>query len=148
MRALIQRVDSASVRLPGGEERAIGAGLLIYLGVGLNDTDVPAKRLAEKIIHLRIFSNAAGKFDHSLLDQRGSALVISQFTLYADPRGGRRPDFTGAAAPAPARELYASFARFLAAPGLEVKTGEFAAHMEVSSINNGPVTIWLDTDVF
>ena len=148
MRALIQRVDSASVLLPDGEERAIGAGLLILLGVGQGDTEETGKRLAEKILNLRIFSNAAGKFDHSLLDLKGSALIISQFTLYADPKGGRRPDFTGAAAPDLARELYAKFAQLVAAAGLTVKTGEFAAHMKVASVNNGPVTIWLDTNTF
>lgn len=148
MRALIQRVDSASVRLPDGEERAIGEGLLILLGVGQGDTEEQAKRLAEKILNLRIFSNAEGKFDHSLINRKGAALVISQFTLYADPRGGRRPDFTGAAAPDLARELYSKFAQLIAAAGVSVKTGEFAAHMKVASVNNGPVTIWLDTNGF
>lgn len=146
MRALIQRVAGASVRLPGGETRAIGRGLLVYLGVGRGDGPEQAAKLAEKAANLRIFSNAEGKFDRSVIDEKGEALVISQFTLYADPRGGRRPDFTAAAPPDEARALYESFARLLRESGLAVKTGEFAAHMEISSVNDGPVTIWLDTD--
>lgn len=148
MRALVQRVSAASVRLPDKQERAIGAGLLIYLGVGRGDSPETAKRLAEKIVNLRIFSNAAGKFDLSLLDGRGKALIISQFTLYADPKGGRRPDFGQAADPALARELYLRFVELVRASGVAIQTGEFAAHMIVSSDNDGPVTIWLDTDGF
>ena len=148
MRALIQRVNSASVRLPGGEARATGRGLLIYLGVGRGDSPETAKRLAEKAANLRIFSNAAGKFDRSVLEERGEVLVISQFTLYGDSKGGRRPDFTAAAPPQEARALYERFAELLREAGLPVKTGEFAARMEIASVNDGPVTIWLDTERF
>src|SRR3989339_1463832 len=105
MRALIQRVSRASVRLPGGETRSIGKGLLIYLGIGKTDSEEAAKKLSEKIINLRIFSNSDNKFDKSLLDEKGSALVISQFTLFANTKGGRRPDFTSAAPPDLARPL-------------------------------------------
>ena len=148
MRALIQRVERALVRLPGKRERAIGKGLLIYLGVGQTDTDHEMKRLAEKTANLRIFSNDVGKFDRSLLDEKGEALVISQFTLFANARGGRRPDFPGAAKPLAAKPLYEAFASALEEMGLEVKTGEFGAHMDVESVHDGTVTIWLDTDRF
>ena len=146
MRALIQRVSRASVRLPGGETRAIGKGLLIYLGVGKGDEEHTAGKLVEKIINLRIFSNADNKFDRSLLDERGSALVISQFTLFASTKGGRRPDFTAAAHPDLARPLCARFCQLLSASGVSLAVGEFGAHMEIDSLNDGPVTIWLDSD--
>lgn len=146
MRALIQRVTEAEVRLPGGEARRIGRGLLIYLGIGPADTEETAKKLAEKSLNLRIFSNPRGKFDYSVLDQKGEILLISQFTLYGNTSGGRRPDFTAAAAPAHARPLFERFAQFLRQAGLEVKIGEFGAHMSISSVNDGPVTLWLDAD--
>ena len=146
MRALIQRVSRASVRLPGGETRAIGKGLLIYLGVGKGDTEETARKLAEKIVNLRIFSNADNKFDRSLIDEKGSALVISQFTLFANTKGGRRPDFTSAGAPDLARPLCERFGQILAGHGVCVAAGEFGAHMEIDSVNDGPVTIWLDSD--
>ncbi len=145
MRALVQRVSSASVLLPSGERRAIGPGLLILLGVGKGDTEVAARRLSEKILNLRIFSNAEGKFDRSLLDEKGQALVISQFTLFGDPWQGRRPDFTAAAGPAEAEPLYRRFAVFIEEAGVTVRTGEFGAHMAVESVNDGPVTLWVDT---
>jgi D-tyrosyl-tRNA(Tyr) deacylase len=148
MRALLQRVSKASVDWPGGERRSIGKGLLIYLGVGHNDTPESGKKLADKAAGLRIFANAQGKFDRSILDEKGEALVISQFTLYANAKGGRRPDFTAAAAPAPAKALYERFVQDLAGLGVAVKTGEFAAHMSVESVNDGPVTIWLETELF
>ncbi len=134
------------MRLPSGETRAIGKGLLIYLGVGKDDTGETAKKLAEKIINLRIFSNADNKFDRSLLDEKGSALVISQFTLFANTKGGRRPDFTAAAHPDLARPLYERFSQMLCASGVSVAAGEFGAHMAIESLNDGPVTIWLDSD--
>lgn len=137
---------SASVLLPSGERRAIGPGLLIYLGVGKGDTDDAARKLAEKIPVLRIFKNEEGRFDRSLLDVKGSALVISQFTLYGETKGGRRPDFTGAAAPELARPLYERFAALLAEQGLPVTTGEFGAEMKVESVNDGPVTLLLDSN--
>lgn len=148
MRALLQRVASASVTWPDGPKNSIGPGLLIYLGVGQGDTAEKGRRLAEKAAALRIFSNADGKFDLSLLDTKGAALVISQFTLYARAKGGRRPDFTGAERPEQAKALYERFCADLASLGIPVQTGEFAAHMAVESINDGPVTIWLDTDLF
>ncbi len=145
MRALVQRVERAAVRLPGGEERRTGAGLLVLLGVGQGDAEAAALKLAEKVARLRIFANEQGKFDRCLLDVRGEALVVSQFTLYGDARGGRRPDFTGAAAPALAKPLYERFCAALEALGVTVRTGEFGAHMAVESVNDGPVTLWLDT---
>src|SRR5262249_42151794 len=105
VRALVQRVSRAAVRLENGEERTIGRGLLVYLGVGVSDASEAADSLAAKCLHLRIFPNAQGKFDRSVLDERAEILVVSQFTLYGDPRGGRRPDFTGAARPDQARGL-------------------------------------------
>jgi len=148
MLALVQRVSRAEVRLPGGVARAIGKGLLIYLGVGRTDDEAAARRLAEKVVHLRIFSNAQGKFDKSLLDERGEALLISQFTLFGSAKGGRRPDFTAAARPELARPLYERFAGLLTGLGVAVRCGEFGAHMEIDSVNDGPVTLWLDTDGF
>lgn len=148
MRALVQRVARAAVRLPEGETRTTGRGLLIYLGVGLADSPETARKLADKISKLRIFPNAGGKFDRSILDEKGEALVISQFTLYGDPSGGRRPDFTAAAPPAQAKPLYESFVGLLREQGLSVRTGEFGARMAVESVNEGPVTLWLDTDLF
>jgi len=144
MRALIQRVKRGGVRT-AGVHNTIGPGLVVLLGVGEGDSETDADFLAEKIANLRIFSNAAGKFDRSLLDTGGAALVISQFTLYADAAGGRRPDFTGAAKPAEALRLYDYFTKALREKGTPVQTGVFAADMEVEIINDGPVTIWLDS---
>ena len=145
MRALVQRVSSASVLLADGTRRAIGPGLLILLGVGKGDTEEAARRLSEKVLNLRIFSNAAGKFDRSLLDEKGQALVISQFTLFGDPWQGRRPDFTSAAAPSEAQPLYLRFAALLEEAGVAVRTGEFGAHMAVELVNDGHVTLRVDT---
>lgn len=118
---------------------------MVLLGVGEGDTEADAAALAVKAANLRIFSNDAGKFDHSLLDVKGEALVVSQFTLYGDAAKGRRPDFTAAAKPPEAERLYLYFVGQLAAEGVPVKTGIFGADMEVEIINDGPVTIWLDT---
>ena len=148
MRALLQRVARAEVRLPDGERRATGRGLLLYLGVGRGDDAGAARKLCEKALGLRVFPNAEGKFDRSVLDERGEILLISQFTLYGDLKGGRRPDFTAAASPADARALYDLFSELLRAAGLVVKTGEFGASMAVESVNEGPVNLWLDTDRF
>ncbi len=142
----MQRVSRAEVRLPGGESRAIGPGLVVLVGVGPSDSAESARRLAEKTVHLRVFSNPEGKFDLSLLDVRGEALVVSQFTLFGDCRKGRRPDFTGAAAPELARGLYEEFAKALAAAGATVRTGEFGAKMQVELVNEGPVTLWLESE--
>lgn len=129
----------------GAVHNTIGPGLVVLLGVGEGDAEADADLLAEKTANLRIFSNAAGKFDHSLLDVKGEALVVSQFTLYGDAAKGRRPDFTAAARPAEAARLYEYYAERLRGKGVPVKTGVFAADMEVEILNDGPVTIWLDT---
>ncbi|HAH06339.1 MAG TPA: D-tyrosyl-tRNA(Tyr) deacylase [Elusimicrobia bacterium] len=146
MRLLIQRVLSASVRLPGGERRSIGPGLAVLVGIGSSDDEAASERLAEKAANLRIFSNEEGKFDRSLLDVRGEALVVSQFTLFGDCARGRRPDFTSAAPPAKAEPLYRAFAQALARRGVPVQTGEFGAAMQVELVNDGPVTIWIDSE--
>lgn len=148
MRAVVCRVSRASVLIDKGEKRETGPGLLVLLGVGPGDSGTQAERLAAKILELRIFSNADGKFDHSVKDVKGELLVISQFTLFGSVKGGRRPDFTGAAKPDLAKPLYESFCRILASSGLRVATGEFGAHMDVESVNDGPVTLQLDTDAF
>ena len=145
MRALIQRVKRAAVAIDGKNHGEIGPGYVVLLGVGEGDAETDAESLADKTANLRVFSNSEGKFDHSLLDVRGEALVVSQFTLYGDTRKGRRPDFTAAAKPAAANKLYEHFVNCLRSKGIEVKTGVFAADMTVELINDGPVTIWLDT---
>ena len=144
MRALIQRVNRACARV-SGSERAIGRGAVILLAVGAGDDEAAARRLAGKCASLRIFPNEQGKFDLSLLDVGGEALVVSQFTLYGDCRRGRRPDFTQAMAPERAEPLYRAFVEALRSAGIAVKTGEFGAKMEVELVNDGPVTLWLDT---
>jgi len=123
----------------------IGAGLVVLLGVGPNDTDAVADGLAHRVTELRIFDDADGRTNLSLVDVGGSVLVVSQFTLYADTRRGRRPGFTGAAAPELAERLYLRFAAALRELGVEVATGQFGAVMEVELVNDGPFTIWLDT---
>lgn len=146
MRLLLQRVLRATVRLPGGELRSVGHGLVLLVGVGPSDDEAAAGRLAEKAANLRVFSNEQGKFDRSLLDVKGEALVVSQFTLFGDCSRGRRPDFTAAAPPAKAEPLYRAFARALERLGVPVKTGEFGAAMQVELVNDGPVTIWIDSE--
>ena len=152
MRAVVTRVERAAVTVrdgaAAGTRREIGAGLLVLLGVGPGDGEAAARKLAEKILALRIFPNAEGKFDRSVTDVRGEILLVSQFTLYGSLKGGRRPDFTAAARPEIARPLYESVAVLLAAGGLAVKTGEFGASMAVESVNDGPVTLVVDTDHF
>ena len=146
MRALLQRVSHASVTV---DEQAVGQisqGLLVLLGVGQGDSEVQVKTLVDKIVHLRIFEDSEGKMNLSLLDIGGSALVVSQFTLYADVRKGRRPSFTDAAAPAIAEPLVERFKAALADYGVTVEGGVFGAHMEVELVNDGPVTIWLDSE--
>jgi len=145
MRALIQRVKRAALTIDGKNRGEIGPGYVVLLGVGEGDVEKDAEFLADKTANLRIFSNSEGKFDNSLLDVGGEALVVSQFTLYGDTRKGRRPDFTAAAKPAEANKLYEYFVKCLKNKGLEVKTGVFAAAMVVEIINDGPVTIWLDS---
>jgi len=124
----------------------ISNGLVVLLGVGRQDTAESAAYLAEKIANLRIFPDEAGKMNRSLLETRGSALVVSQFTLYGDTRGGRRPSYTQAAPPEEANRLYGEFVRALGAHGIHVETGVFQAHMEVELVNDGPVTLLLDSE--
>ena len=144
MRALIQRVTSGKVTVDGRTVGEIAAGLVILLGVGQGDGDEQARFLAEKIATLRIFGDDQGKFNRSLLDVGGAALVVSQFTLYADTRKGRRPSFTDAALPDVAAPLVERFAGFLRDLGVPTQTGEFGAHMLVELANDGPVTLWLE----
>ena len=146
MRALIQRVTEASVEVEETTVGRIGPGLLVLLGAAASDTSETACKLAEKVAGLRIFSDAEGKFNESLLDTRGGALVVSQFTLLADTRRGRRPSFLDAAEPEIAQELVAAFTTHLRDLGLTVQTGIFGAHMHVHLINDGPVTIMLDSN--
>ncbi len=146
MRALLQRVSRASVTIDEQVVGQIRQGLLILLGVGQNDSEVQVKTLADKIVHLRIFGDDEGKMNRSLLDVSGEVLVVSQFTLYADMRRGRRPSFTEAAPPALAEPLVEHFKDALAACGLTVAGGIFGAYMQVELLNDGPVTIWLDSE--
>ena len=146
MRALLQRVSHASVTVDGNVVGQIGQGLLMLLGVGQDDSEVQVKTLADKIVHLRIFGDDEGKMNRSLLDIGGQALVVSQFTLYADVRKGRRPSFTDAAPPSLAEPLVERFKDALATYGLKVEGGVFGAYMEVELINSGPVTIWMDSE--
>ena len=145
MRALVQRVTRGAVRVAGETIGEIGAGLVILVGVGDGDAEGEADFLAQKIAGLRIFSDAEGRFNRSLLDVGGAALVVSQFTLYADARKGRRPSFVHAAPPERAEALVARFAATLSGVGVAVATGRFRSHMDVEIHNDGPVTIWLDT---
>jgi len=144
VRAVVQRVREASVSRGGEVVGSCGSGLLVLLGVASGDTDADAQRLAGKVARLRIFGNEEGRFDLSLLDVRGEALVVSQFTLIADTSRGNRPSFTDAAAPGTAEPLYESFCAALEREGVAVARGVFGARMEVSLVNDGPVTIILD----
>ncbi|MBI4656080.1 MAG: D-tyrosyl-tRNA(Tyr) deacylase [Elusimicrobia bacterium] len=146
MKAFIQRAKSGKVRINGQVFGEIQSGYVILLGVGHDDNEKDAELLAEKTANLRIFSNQEGKFDYSLLEVKGQALVVSQFTLMADLKKGRRPDFTKAAQPSLAEKLYLYFVQCLKNKGIEVKTGKFGSEMEVEIINHGPVTIMLDTE--
>jgi D-tyrosyl-tRNA(Tyr) deacylase len=144
MRALIQRVKSGKVSVEDQTVAEISHGLVILLGIGQGDTEASARFLAEKIANLRIFQDDQGKFNVSILDTGGAALVISQFTLYADARKGRRPSFTEAAPPGTAAPLVMKFAEILRLRGIPTQTGVFGAHMLVEIQNDGPVTIWLE----
>lgn len=146
MRALVQKVSQASVSVENQVRGAIGPGFLILLGVGHADTTKEADWLAEKVAHLRIFEDEQGKMNRSLVEVGGEALVVSQFTLFADCSRGRRPSFTGAAPPDRATQLYEYFVGKLRALVSKVETGVFQTHMQVGLVNSGPVTIWLDTD--
>jgi D-tyrosyl-tRNA(Tyr) deacylase len=146
MRAVVQRVSRARVTVDGSVTGEIAMGLLILLGVGRDDTSAIAASLAEKISNLRIFEDEAGKMNRSLLDVKGSALVVSQFTLYGDARGQRRPSFVAAAPTEQAKNVYGEFAEALRRLGVTVATGVFGAMMSVELVNEGPVTILLDSD--
>ncbi|MDQ4077494.1 MAG: D-aminoacyl-tRNA deacylase [Chloroflexota bacterium] len=147
MRVLLQRVSRGSVEVAGEMVGAIGQGLVLLVGVTQQDGEAEAEKLAYKVAHLRIFGDEEGKFNHSLLDVGGEALVVSQFTLYADARKGRRPSFIDAARPEQAEPLVDYFAEQLRKLGVaRVATGRFGAFMLVEIHNQGPVTIWLDSD--
>lgn len=145
MKGLLQRVTSASVSIEGEEVGSIDRGLVVFLGVAAGDTEKDAQYLAQKIAGLRIFADKEGKFNLSALDVRGELLLVSQFTLMADTRKGRRPSFTGAAPPAQADKLFNYFVTQVKATGLKVATGRFQAYMHVDIQNDGPVTILLDS---
>ncbi|MCX2726855.1 D-aminoacyl-tRNA deacylase [Thermomicrobium sp. 4228-Ro] len=145
MRVLLQRVSRASVTVDGQIVGAIGPGLLLLVGIRRGDDQATAEWMAQKVANLRIFEDEAGKMNRSVLDVGGQALVVSQFTLYADVRKGRRPSFVEAAAPEEARPLVDAFADALRQLGVPVETGVFGAHMDVELVNDGPVTIWLDS---
>ncbi len=144
MRVVLQRVKHGAVSVEGRVIAEIGRGLVILVGVGPGDGEEQARALVEKIAHLRIFEDEQGKMNLSALDVGGEALVVSQFTLYADTRRGRRPSFTEAAPPEIARPLVDHFVALLSAQGMPAQTGEFGAHMLVEITNDGPVTIWME----
>ena len=144
MRALLQRVSKAAVTVDNKLISQIGKGLVVLLGVGHGDGDEQVVFLAEKVANLRIFEDERGKTNLSILDVKGEALVVSQFTLYADSRKGRRPSFIDAALPEAAEPLVNRFAELLRARGIPTQTGQFGAHMLVEIHNDGPVTIWLE----
>lgn len=144
MRAVIQRIQEGHVTVDGTTVAQIQAGLVILLGIGPGDGEEQAAYLTEKIANLRIFEDDQGKTNRSVLDIGGEAIVVSQFTLYADTRRGRRPSFTDAAPPELASPLVDRFAALLRAQGVPTQTGQFGAHMQVSLINDGPMTIWME----
>lgn len=144
MRVLLQRVSQAGVTVEGKVISRIGKGLVLLLGIGHGDGEAQVVFLAEKIANLRVFEDEQGKTNLSLLDVKGEAIVVSQFTLYADTRKGRRPSFTDAALPEVAEPLVNRFAELLRSHGIPTQTGQFGAHMKVEIHNDGPVTIWLE----
>ena len=148
MRLVVQRVTSASVRVDGEVVGAISAGLLVLVGVRDGDDDAMAQRLALKTAELRIFADEDGRFNRSVLDGGGDVLVVSQFTLYGDVRRGRRPSFNDAARPEVAEPVVEAYTRSLEALNLRVARGRFGAHMQVGSVNDGPVTIIVDSEDF
>ncbi len=145
MKALLQRVTGASVSIAGEVVGRIGQGLVVFVGVADGDTEKDAQYLAQRTVNLRIFADEASKFNLSAMDIKGELLVVSQFTLLADTRKGRRPSFTKAAPPAQAEELFERFVEEVRTSGLKVETGHFQQHMEVEIHNDGPVTILLDS---
>jgi D-aminoacyl-tRNA deacylase len=145
MKACVQRVSRAEVTVGGETCGRIGTGMLVLLGVASGDTEADAKKMAQKIAGLRIFEDGEKKMNLSLAEVGGAMLVVSQFTLLGDCRKGRRPDFTAAAPPDLAEQLYRVFTVAVAAQGIEVATGRFRAHMQVELVNDGPVTLWIET---
>ena len=145
MRAVVQRVCSASVTVDGRAVGSIERGLLVYVGVGRGDTDADVAYIVDKILHLRLFSDGDGKMDLSVSDMSGSVLVVSQFTLFGDCRRGRRPSYVTASDPETARQQYEAVVTRLRRDGLHVETGEFRTMMRVDSINDGPITVLLDS---
>ena len=146
MRACIQRVSEAQVTVGAELTGQIKLGLVVLLGVSPDDGELQVNWLAEKIVGLRVFEDHDGKMNRSLIDAGGAMLVVSQFTLYGDCRKGRRPSFADAASPALAERLYDAFVASVRNMGVEVSTGRFRAHMQVTLVNDGPVTLWIDTD--
>jgi D-aminoacyl-tRNA deacylase len=146
MRAVIQRVTRARVVVDGQVSGEIGPGLAVLVAVGRNDVSATAESMAEKIVNLRVFNDEQGKMNKSLLDTQGAMLAISQFTLYGDVRGQRRPSFLQAASPEQGRALYDEFVAAVKALGVRVETGVFQAHMSLELVNDGPVTILLDSE--
>lgn len=146
MRVLLQRVTEARVTVAGAERGAIGPGLLAFVGVGPQDDEGTARAMADKSVDLRIFRDEEGRTNRSLAEVGGAMLVVSQFTLYGDTRKGRRPSFIYAAAPDMAARIVEVFAAAVEARGIPVGRGEFGAEMEVALVNDGPMTIWLDSD--
>jgi D-tyrosyl-tRNA(Tyr) deacylase len=145
VRAVVHRASEASVRVAGEEVGRIGPGLVVLLGVGKDDSERDAEILAEKVLNLRVFADEAGQMNRSVVDEGGGLLVISQFTLMGDARKGRRPSYIEAAPPEEAERLYSHFVERLRPSGLEVATGVFRAMMDVALVNQGPVTILLDS---
>jgi D-aminoacyl-tRNA deacylase len=145
MRAVVQRVAWAKVEVDGEVTGAIDRGLLVYLGAGKGDAEADRAYVLSKVLGLRIFDNEDGKLDRSVVDVSGALLVVSQFTLYGDVKKGRRPSFDAAMPPEDAERAYEAFVRDARAAGVRVETGRFRAQMSVSSLNDGPVTIWIDS---
>jgi D-tyrosyl-tRNA(Tyr) deacylase len=145
VRAVVQRVEWAKVEVAGEVVGTIGPGLLVYLGAGRGDGDAERAYVLSKILGLRIFENESGKMDKSVVDVGGALLVVSQFTLYGDVTKGRRPSFDGAMPPEDAERSYEAFVSDARARGIAVETGRFRTSMKVSSLNDGPVTIWIDS---
>jgi D-tyrosyl-tRNA(Tyr) deacylase len=145
MRAVVQRVKEARVDVDGRTVGEIGPGLLVFIGVGEDDSEMDCEYLANKVVHLRVFSDEQGAMNRSVLDTEGEALVVSQFTLWGDCRKGRRPSFVRAARPEKAKELYTEFIRLLKGKGVRIATGEFQEMMDVHLVNDGPVTLLLDS---
>ncbi|MBI4267405.1 MAG: D-tyrosyl-tRNA(Tyr) deacylase [Chloroflexi bacterium] len=146
MKALLQRVSQASVSVDGKVVGSIGPGLVVFVGIADGDSENDVQYLAQKTVNLRIFADEAGRFNLSALDVKGELLIVSQFTLLADTRKGRRPSFAGAAPPAQAEKMFKQFVKEVGTSGLKVETGRFQQHMEVRIDNDGPVTILLDSE--